>query len=47
MAGFDDDVIVKGGMNTPNFSNSNLLHSLLSLLSTKLGEDGSCLNFRI
>jgi hypothetical protein len=47
MAEFDDDVIIKGGRNTPNFINSNLIHSLLSLLSAKLSEAGSRLHFRV
>jgi hypothetical protein len=47
VAGFDDHVIVKGRRNTPNFSNINLLYSLLSLLTAQLSEVGSCLKFGI
>jgi hypothetical protein len=47
VARFDDHVIVKGERDTSNFSNSNLLYSLLSLLSAQLSEAGSRLKFSV
>jgi hypothetical protein len=47
MARFDDHVIVKSGGNAPNFSNNNLLHSLLGLFSAQLSEARGRLNFVI
>jgi hypothetical protein len=47
VAGFDDHVIIKSRGDTPNFSNSNLLYSLFSLLSAQLSEAGSRLKFDV
>jgi hypothetical protein len=47
VAGFDDHVIVKGGGNTPNFSNGNFLHRLVSLLAAQMSEARGCLKFGI